>query len=64
VVPLLVGLNEIQARTILVQAGFLVQQIEATDTTQVNGIVLAQAPDAATTQTIGSTVTITINRIP
>jgi len=63
VVPLLVGLNEIQARTILVQAGFLVQQIEATDPTQVDGVVLAQAPDAGTTQTIGSTVTITINRI-
>ena len=63
-VPLLVGLNEIQARTILVQAGFLVQQIEATDTTQVAGVVLAQAPDAGTTQTIGSTVTITINRLP
>lgn len=64
VVPLLVGLNEIQARTILVQAGFLVQQIEATDPTQVNGVVLAQAPDAGTTQTIGSTVTITINQVP
>ena len=63
-VPLLVGLSEIQARTILVQAGFLVQQIEATDPTQVAGVVLAQAPDAGTTQTIGSTVTITINRIP
>lgn len=64
VVPLLVGLNEIQARTTLVQAGFLVQQIDATDSTQVNGVVLAQAPDAGTIQTIGSTVTITINRIP
>lgn len=63
-VPLLVGLDEIKARTILVQAGFLVQQIEATDATQVNGVVLAQAPDAGTTQTIGSTVTITINRVP
>lgn len=62
-VPLLVGLNEIQARTILVQAGFLVQQIEAADPTQVDGVVLAQAPDAGTMQTIGSTVTITINRI-
>jgi serine/threonine protein kinase len=64
VVPLLVGLNEIQARTILVQAEFLVQEIDATDVTQLNGVVLAQAPDAGTTQTIGSTVTITINRIP
>lgn len=62
-VPLLIGLNEIQARTILVQAGFLVQQIEASDPTQVDGVVLAQAPDAGTMQTIGSTVTITINRI-
>lgn len=62
-VPLLVGLNEIQARTILVQAGFLVQQIEASDPTQVDGVVLAQAPDAGTMQTIGSSVTITINRI-
>jgi serine/threonine protein kinase len=64
VVPLLVGLNEIKARTILVQAGFLVQEIDGTDITQLNGVVLAQAPDANTTQTIGSTVTITINRIP
>lgn len=64
VVPLLVGANEIQARTVLVQAGFLVQEIDATDETQVAGVVLAQAPDAGTTQTIGSTVTITINRLP
>ena len=64
VVPPLVGLNEIQARTTLVQAGFLVQQIDASDPTQVAGVVLAQAPDAGTTQTIGSTVTITINRLP
>ena len=64
VVPPLVGLNEIQARTTLVQAGFLVQQIDASDPTQAAGVVLAQAPNAGTTQTIGSTVTITINRLP
>lgn len=62
VVPKLIGKTEIQARTILAQAGFLVQEIDATDLTQAAGIVLAQAPDAGTTQTIGSSVTITVNR--
>lgn len=61
-VPLLIGSTEIQARTVLVQAGFLVQEIDATDLSRTAGIVLAQAPDAGTAQTIGSTVTITINR--
>ena len=61
-VPLLIGSTEIQARTVLAQAGFLVQEIDATDLTQGPGIVLAQAPEAGTTQTIGSTVTITVNR--
>lgn len=62
VVPKLIGKTEIQARTILAQAGFLVQAIDAIDLTQVAGVVLAQAPDAGITETIGSTVTITINR--
>lgn len=61
-VPLLIGSTEIQARTVLAQAGFLIQAIDATDLTQAAGVVLAQAPAAGTTQTIGSTVTITINR--
>ena len=62
VVPLLIGSTEIQARTVLAQAGFLVRTINATDMSQPAGVVLAQAPAAGTTQTIGSTVTITINR--
>ncbi|NDA58103.1 MAG: serine/threonine-protein kinase, partial [Actinobacteria bacterium] len=41
-VPSLVGLNEIEARTILTQAGFLVKIVEAYDANQVIGIVLAQ----------------------
>lgn len=61
-VPLLVGLQEIPARTILAQAGFLVRALDGTDMSQPAGVVLAQAPEAGTTQTIGSTVTITINR--
>ena len=61
-VPLLVGLNEIQARTVLTQAGFTMQLIDAMDVTQEPGIVLAQAPAAGTTKTIGSAVTVTVNR--
>lgn len=61
-VPLLLGLQEIPARTVLAQAGFLVRVLDGTDMSQPAGVVLAQAPEAGTTQTIGSTVTITINR--
>lgn len=63
-VPSLIGISEIQARTTLAQAGFLVRQIVAYDASQQIGVVLAQAPDPGTTQTIGSTVTITVNRTP
>jgi serine/threonine-protein kinase len=62
-VPQLVGLSEIEAQTILTQAGFLVKPIFGTDAGQPNGVVLAQAPTSGTTQTIGSSVTITINKI-
>ena len=60
-VPNLVGLTQVQAITTLTQAGFLVRTATASDSTQPNQIVLAQAPDAGTTQNIGSTVTITVN---
>lgn len=63
-VPSLLGLSEIQARTVLVQAGFLVRLIDAVDTTQKVGSVIAQAPAPGTTHTIGSSVTITVNRAP
>jgi serine/threonine-protein kinase len=62
-VPQLVGLSEIQARTTLVQAGFLVQTIYAADNSQPEGVVLAQAPASGSTQTIGSSVTMTINKL-
>jgi serine/threonine-protein kinase len=61
-VPSLVGVTEIQARTLLVQAGFLVREIFAYDASQEIGVVLAQAPEAGTTRIIGSTVTITVNK--
>ena len=61
-VPVLVGLTDIQARTTLVQAGFLVQIIYAYDSTQPIGTVLAQAPSSGATETIGSSVTITVNK--
>jgi len=61
-VPSLVGVTEIQARTLLVQAGFLVREIYAYDASQELGVVLAQAPEAGTTRIIGSTVTITVNK--
>ena len=61
-VPSLVGVTEIQARTLLVQAGFLVREIYAYDASQELGVVLAQAPEAGTTRIIGSAVTITVNK--
>jgi serine/threonine-protein kinase len=61
-VPSLVGVSEIQAKTLLVQAGFLVREIYAFDATQELGTVLAQAPEAGATRIIGSSVTITINK--
>ena len=61
-VPSLVGLNEIEARTILTQAGFLVKIVEAYDANQEIGRVLAQAPSAGEVKLIGSSVTITINK--
>jgi serine/threonine-protein kinase len=64
VVPVLIGVDAIQARTLLVQAGFLVNTIDAYDANQPIGIVIRQAPDAGTTQTIGKSVTITINTAP
>ena len=61
-VPFLVGRTEIEARTILTQAGFLVKIVEAYDANQVIGSVLAQAPSAGEVKLIGSSVTITINK--
>jgi len=61
-VPSLVGLNEINAETILTQSGFLIREISASDTSKPAGEILAQAPEAGATKTIGSVVTITVNR--
>jgi len=61
-VPSLVGRTEIEARTILTQAGFLVKIVEAYDVNQVIGSVLAQAPSAGEVKLIGSSVTITVNK--
>jgi serine/threonine-protein kinase len=61
-VPSLVGLTEIGAKTVLTQAGFLIREINAFDPSKTLGEVLAQAPEAGATKTIGSVVTITINK--
>jgi len=63
-VPELIGVDAIQAKTLLVQVGFLVNEIFAYDADQPLGVVIRQAPDAGTTQTIGKSVTITINTAP
>ena len=63
-VPSLIGIEALQAKTILVQAGFLVREVEGFDANQPIGAVIRQAPDGGTTQTIGKSVTITINKTP
>jgi serine/threonine-protein kinase len=63
-VPNLIGVEAIQAKTLLIQAGFLVREFSDYDATQTVGVVIRQAPDPGTTQTIGKPVTITINKAP
>ena len=63
-VPSLVGVTEIEAKTLLTQAGFFVKVVEVYDANQPLGIVLAQAPSAGEIKIIGSPVTITINKAP
>jgi eukaryotic-like serine/threonine-protein kinase len=63
-VPNLIGVEAIQAKTLLIQAGFLVREFNDYDAAQAIGVVIRQAPDAGTTQTIGKPVTITINKAP
>jgi eukaryotic-like serine/threonine-protein kinase len=63
-VPNLIGIEAIQAKTLLIQAGFLVREFNDYDSAQAVGVVIRQAPDAGTTQTIGKPVTITINKAP
>ena len=63
-VPSLIGTEALQAKTILVQEGFLVREVEGYDANQPIGVVIRQAPDGGTTQTIGKSVTITINKTP
>ena len=61
-VPNLLGVEAIQAKTMLIQAGFLIKEFYDYDSAQPLGVVIRQAPDAGTTQTIGKSVTITINK--
>jgi serine/threonine-protein kinase len=63
-VPNLIGIEAIQAKTLLIQAGFLIKEFYDYDSAQPAGVVIRQAPEAGTTQTIGKSVTITINRAP
>jgi serine/threonine-protein kinase len=63
-IPSLIGIDALQAKTLLVQAGFLVKEVEGYDANQPLGIVIRQAPDADVVQTIGKSVTITINTAP
>lgn len=63
-VPNVKGKAEVDAVTILTQSGFKPQVINAYDASQPVGVVLSQAPDPGTSQAIGSTVTITVNKSP
>jgi serine/threonine-protein kinase len=63
-VPNLIGKTDIEARTLLTQAGFLVRVVQAYDANQALGIILAQAPASGEVKFIGSAVTITVNTKP
>ena len=62
-VPDVLGLSEIDARTILIQAAFLPRIVYASDPNSEDNIVLAQAPEPGVTMIVGASVTVTINRI-
>ena len=61
-VPDVSGRTEIEAQTILTQAGFLIKTIYADDANSPLDTVLAQAPSGGTSQSIGASVTITVNK--
>ena len=61
-IPALVNLSEIEAKTILAQAGLLVKMVTINDPSQQYDVVLAQAPSAGASEAIGSSVTITVNK--
>ena len=61
-VPDVIGRTEIEAQTILTQAGFLIKTIYAFDASSPLDFVLAQAPSGGTSQSIGASVTITVNK--
>jgi serine/threonine-protein kinase len=61
-VPDITGRSEIEAQTILTQAGFLIKTIYAYDANSPLDTVLAQAPNGGTSQSIGGSVTMTINK--
>ncbi len=63
-VPNLIGIEAIQAKTFLIQAGFLIKEFYDYDPAQPEGVVIRQAPDSGATQIIGNSVTITINKKP
>jgi serine/threonine-protein kinase len=63
-VPNLIGIEAIQAKTLLIQAGFLIKEFYDYDPAQPEGVVIRQAPDSGATQIIGNSVTITINKKP
>ena len=63
-VPNLLGIEAIQAKTLLFNSDFLIKEFYDYDPAQPVGVVIRQAPEAGTTQTIGDSVTITINRAP
>lgn len=62
-VPDVLGLSEIAARTILIQAGFLPRIVDAIDPNSASDTVLAQAPEPGITKIVGTSVTITVNRL-
>ncbi len=61
-VPQLIGLTEIEARTVLTQGGFLPRVIYANEPSKDLDTVLAQAPDVGVSANIGSVITITVNK--
>ena len=62
-VPDVLGLSEIDARTILIQAGFLPRIVDASDPNFGANTVLAQAPEPGVTKIVGTSVTMTVNRL-
>ncbi|SHI90369.1 serine/threonine protein kinase [Butyrivibrio fibrisolvens DSM 3071] len=61
IVPDVVGMSYIEAKTTLQEKGFKVEKVDDNTSAEAKNVVVAQSPDKDTRQASGSTITITVS---